>query len=82
MGSTTMPLYRFRLTGQDQENPVELPDDDAAWAQVWALCGEILTGVNANLPSGADWQITATDHHGQDVGSIRIVASRRQRPSS
>ncbi|ADH88110.1 conserved hypothetical protein [Ancylobacter novellus DSM 506] len=77
-----MPLYRFRLTGQDQETPVDLPDDDAAWAQVRALCGEILTDVNANLPSGADWQITATDHRGQDVGSIRIVASRRQRPLS
>lgn len=74
-----MPLYRFRLTGEDQETPIELPDDDAAWSHLLALCHDILAVANDRLPSGTDWEITATDHRGQDVGSIRIVATRRRR---
>lgn len=74
-----MPLYRFRLTGEDQERPFELPDDDAAWAHLVASCKKMLAEMDEHLPSGRDWEITATDGRGQDVASIRIVASRRRR---
>jgi hypothetical protein len=74
-----MPLYRFRLTGEDQETPVELADDDAAWAHLLVLSNDVLTRVSERLPTGSDWEISATDQCGQDVGSIRIVATRRQR---
>src|SRR5689334_21624658 len=49
-GSNVMPLYRFRLTGEDQDRPFELPDDDAAWAHLVAPCKEMLTGMDENLP--------------------------------
>lgn len=77
-----MPLYRFRLTGQDQEKPVELPDDEAAWALILTACNEALAELSEHTSSGSDWEITATDHRGQDVGTIRIVASRRHGPPS
>lgn len=74
-----MSTYRFRRTGEDNDAPLELANDDAAWATLVRLCFDELGRANAHPPSGSDIELSAMDHLGQDVAVIRVTASRRLR---
>lgn len=73
-----MATYRFRRTGEDKDAPIELANDDAAWATLIRLCFDELGRANASPPSGSDIELSVTDHLGQDVAVIRVSASRRR----
>lgn len=74
-----MPTYRFRRTGEDSDAPLELANDDAAWATLVRLGFDEVGRAHSNPPSASEIEFSATDNFGQDVGVIRVSAIRRGR---
>jgi hypothetical protein len=56
--------------------PIDLRDDDAAWAEAIKFTGETLREVDGSLPSQTDWQISVANRGGELVATIRIQAQR------
>lgn len=81
-----MPLYYFSTVHENQSNdrddPIDLPDDEAAWAQAAAAFGELLKETGGGLkPDGGlkpnvEWRLDVRD------GSQKLIYSLKLMPES
>jgi hypothetical protein len=73
-----MPLYFLRIqdgryTGES-EHGIELPDRDAAWEELTAVCGDMVSGISRKFGENAQWQMELLDESRKPVFRIRLVA--------
>jgi hypothetical protein len=74
-----MPIYRFRgPVGPDPE-PVELPDNDAAWSEAVTLCGALLRDIDGQLDHASNWLLQVHDSGGEVIIEIDVRARRLDR---
>ena len=60
-----MPLYNFSTTHHgllhNGDDPIDLPDDVAAWAQGAMACGELLKELSGSLSPNEEWRLDVKD---------------------
>ena len=66
-----MPRYFFHLsydrTPTMKNEGLDLPDDQAAWIEATAACGELLRDLNGGLEPGGEWTMIVKDEAGLDI---------------
>lgn len=75
-----MPMYLFVVDGDVPQDEVSLPNDQAAWAQLVMLSGEILKDTDGRFPPNGDLKLVVNEGARQ-VGELRIIASRSAPPA-
>jgi hypothetical protein len=70
-----MPQYVFEVNGDTDLDEIKLPNDQAAWAELVTLCGEMLKDADGRFSSHADLTIVAKEG-GRRVAEIRVSASK------
>jgi hypothetical protein len=75
-----MPVYRFHGPFGPDPEPVELPDEDAAWSEAVTLCGALLRDVDGKLDNDTNWSLQVHDSSGGVIIEIGVRARRRDRP--
>ena len=72
-----MPLYYFRTIPSERQDdcddPIDLPDDAAAWAQATASCGEQIKEVNGSLKPNIEWRLEVKDESHQVIFSLKLM---------
>jgi hypothetical protein len=67
----TMPRYFFTvLDGHNSEvknEGLDLSDDDVAWVEATAACGELLRELNGSLKPGDHWSMQVKDERGANL---------------
>jgi hypothetical protein len=71
-----MPLYRFKGPLTPDPEPMELPDDEAAWGEVVKWCGEVLRDIDGHLPPGTAWSFRVANSADVDIIEVAITARR------
>lgn len=69
-----MPLYRFATTRAGNtvtQDPVELPDNKAAWEEATASMGEMLKDIDGDLRQGGDLKMTVCEGE-KPIFTVRI----------
>jgi hypothetical protein len=73
-----MPLYFFRIRKgrfcSAADCGFDLPDRDAAWAELTSVCGNLVGGVSRGLKQNAEWQLELLDESKKPLFRIRLVA--------
>jgi hypothetical protein len=73
-----MPLYFFRISqgrySGASDEPYEFASREAAWAEMTAVCGNLLGGISRNLKENAEWRMELLDEAKQPVFRIRLLA--------
>jgi hypothetical protein len=56
-----VPLYYFRIQsgpyGGASDQAFDLPDRDAAWAEMTGVCGDLVASISRNLRQNTEWQM-------------------------
>ena len=72
-----MSLYFFRIShgkyAGSSEQPQEFESRDAAWAELTAVCANLIGGISRGLRQNADWQMELLDESKQPVFRIKLV---------
>jgi hypothetical protein len=72
-----MPLYYFSTTPSerpdDRDDPIDLPNDDAAWAQVTASFAEQLKEISGALPPNEEWRVDVKDEAKELIFSLKLM---------
>jgi hypothetical protein len=72
-----MPLYYFSTTSSerqdDRDDPIELPNDAAAWAQVTASFGEQLKEISGALTPNEEWRVDVKDEAHELIFSLKLM---------
>jgi hypothetical protein len=68
--------YFFRIrNGQFAgESDIELADNEAAWAELTHVCGDMVGSIARNLKQNAEWQMELLDDSRKPVFRISLVA--------
>jgi hypothetical protein len=73
-----MPQYFFRISqgrySGESDHPSEFVDRDAAWAEMKAVCGNLLGGIARSLKQDAQWHMELLDESRKPVFRIRLIA--------
>ncbi|MFL6818365.1 MAG: DUF6894 family protein [Bradyrhizobium sp.] len=74
-----MPLYFYRINyGQGApawpHEGVELPDDEAAWAEATTACGEMLRDLDGALKAGPEWRMEVLRESGEILYRLTFSA--------
>ena len=71
-----MPQYSFltRHNGKvvEADEPLDLPDVQAAWHEATVHAGDMLKDIDGSLGSNTEWSVEVREQ-GQSVRTIRIV---------
>jgi hypothetical protein len=72
-----MPLYYFSTIHEDRhddrDDPIELPDDDAAWGQAAAAFGEMLKEIDGGLKPNTEWRLNVRDESQALIYSLKLM---------
>jgi hypothetical protein len=72
-----MPLYFFRISqgryAGAADQPYEFTDRDAAWAEMTAVCANLIGGISRSLKLGAEWHMELLDEAKKPLFRIRLV---------
>ncbi|MGA7810385.1 DUF6894 family protein [Bradyrhizobium sp.] len=73
-----MSLYFFRVSRGRysglSDQPYECENRQAAWAEMTAVCSNLVGGISRSLEQGAEWQMELLDEAKTPVFRIRLVA--------
>jgi hypothetical protein len=73
-----MSLYFFRISqgrySGASEEPYEFESREAAWAEMTAVCSNLLGGISRSLKENAEWRMELLDEAKKPVFRIRLVA--------
>jgi len=74
----TVPLYYFRIRNGRfsgvSDNGFDLADQDAAWAEMTKVCGDLVGGISRSLKQNAEWHMELLDESRKPLFRIRLVA--------
>jgi hypothetical protein len=77
---TTMPLYFISTTIGNESNireePLDLPDDSAAWSEATTACGEIMKDLDGRFPLPGEWRLDVRNERAKPLFSLRILAEK------
>jgi hypothetical protein len=75
-----MPLYFFNFSRGTAPEPhpfknegLELPNNDAAWAEATTACGEKLREIDGALRPGGGWKMEVTDASGKTIFVLKFT---------
>ncbi|MET1047922.1 MAG: hypothetical protein ABWX70_14705 [Hyphomicrobium sp.] len=72
-----MPLYYFSTMNgdrhDDRDDPLDLPNDKAAWSQATMACGEFLKEIDGDLKPNREWRLDVRDEHNDLVFSLKLM---------
>ena len=73
-----MSLYFFRISqgrySGASEEPYEFESREAAWAEMTAVCSNLLGGISRSLKENAEWRMELLDEAKKPVFRLRLVA--------
>jgi hypothetical protein len=76
-----MPLYSFVTTHNgtvhEMDEPLDLPDIDAAWHEATVHAGQMLKDLDGSLASNTEWSVEVRQK-GESVRTIRIVTEGKK----
>jgi hypothetical protein len=74
---TRLPRYFFSTTHEEQhhdhEEPVDLPDDRAAWSEATIACGEILRDIDGKLKPEQRWRMDVNNEDHELIFSLWLI---------
>ncbi len=81
-----MPLFYFRIcngnySGTSGEG-FDLPDKEAAWAEMTRVCGDLAGGIARKLKQQSEWRMELLDEARKPVFRIRVLAEALDRPAA
>ena len=72
-----MQLYFFRISqgrySGAADQPYEFESREAAWAEMKAVCANLLGGISRSLKQGAEWRMELLDEAKNPVFRIRVI---------
>lgn len=72
-----MPLYYFSTTNDDRrddrDDPIDLPDHNAAWGQAAVAFGEMLKEINGDLKRNTEWRSDVRDESKDLIYSLKLM---------
>lgn len=72
-----MPLYYFSTTRDEQRNdrddPIDLPDDRAAWGQASIAFGEMLKEIDGDLQPNTEWRLDVKNQSQVLIYSLKLM---------
>jgi hypothetical protein len=75
---SVMPSYSFRIShgkfSGASESVFDLADQDAAWAEMTKVCGDLVGSICRGLKQESDWQMELLDDSKNPSFRIRLVA--------
>jgi len=79
-----MSLYFFRIShgrySGASDQPYECENREAAWAELTAVCSDLVGGISRGLQQNANWQMELLDEAKKPVFRIRLVAESVGQP--
>jgi hypothetical protein len=73
-----VPLYFFRISHGKHSgvsgNGFDLADQNAAWAEMTKVCGDLVGGISRSLKQNAEWHMELLDESKKPLFRIRLVA--------
>jgi hypothetical protein len=73
-----VPRYYLRIRnsrdGSVTDQAVDVADRQAAWAEMTAVCADLIGGVSRELQQNTEWQMELLDASRQLLSRIRVVA--------
>lgn len=73
-----MPLYYFRVShgkySDASDSVFDFANQDAAWAEMTRVCGDLVGSICRDLKQKSDWQMELLDESKKPVLRIRLVA--------
>jgi hypothetical protein len=75
---TRVPRYYLRIRdnrdGGVTDQAIDVADRQAAWAEMTAVCSDLIGGVSRDLAENTEWQMELLDASRQLLSRIRVVA--------
>jgi len=72
-----MPLYYFSTIPSERQDdcddPIDLPNDAAAWAQVTASFGEQLKEISGALTPNEEWRVDVKNETQELIFSLKLM---------
>jgi hypothetical protein len=76
-----MPQYSFVTTHNgkvlDTDEPLDLPDVEAAWHEATVYAGQMLKDLDGSLRSNTEWSVEIRER-GESIRAIRIVTEGKK----
>jgi hypothetical protein len=73
-----MARYFFNISQgelpRQADEGMELADDEAAWEEATAACGEMIKELDGKLKAGPEWRMEVTNESGAVVYRLRFSA--------
>jgi hypothetical protein len=72
-----MPVYYFRISKgpySGASDRIELADQNAAWAEMTKVCGDLVGGIARSLNQDSEWRMELLDESQKAIFRIRLVA--------
>jgi hypothetical protein len=76
-----MPVYYFVIQPDQfptDPDPVELPDDRAAWKEAVRSAGEIIKDLDGSFEVGSEWSLQIQDAEHKPLSTIKIIAETHE----
>ena len=76
-----MPRYFFNVSYSGEMSPadedgVDLPDDDVAWAEATGSCGQMISDLDGALRTEAEWRMEVANADGDVLFRLLFRAER------
>ena len=72
-----MPLYYFSTIhgnrSNDGDDPIDLPDDNAAWGQATTSFGELLKEIDGGMKPNIEWRLDVKDEAKKLIYSLKLM---------
>lgn len=72
-----MPLYYFSTIHEDgcndRDDPIDLPDNKAAWGQATTAFGEMLKEIDGDLKPNTEWRLDVKDEFQVLIFSLKLM---------
>lgn len=76
-----MPLYAFKWSSEEASVVVELPDDDAAWAEGTKTAAQMLRDIGTVVAESERLDLEIQDPSGRVVGWVHVETVKSPRRS-
>jgi hypothetical protein len=72
-----MPLYFFRISKGRYSGASDLPhefdDHERAWAEMTAICSNLVASISRNLQPNAEWRMELLNEMKEPIFRVRLV---------